>query len=88
MRSSNPEELPILLGTSGQTYCSPDAQVMGNDGRAKKGWAKPPAGASLSRSAEQLRITALRALMRNCSALRPSAAGGLAWFCGSRTIAA
>ena len=41
-------------------------------------WSKPPSGASLSRSARELRITAHRALMRNSRALRSIAAGGFA----------
>jgi hypothetical protein len=41
-------------------------------------WSKPPSGASLSRSARELRITAHRALMRNSRALRSTAAGGFA----------
>ena len=41
-------------------------------------WSKPPSGASLSRSARELRITAGSALMRNSRALRSTAAGGFA----------
>ena len=41
-------------------------------------WTKPASGSNLSRSAQELRITAPRALMRNSRALRIRAAGGFA----------